>query len=248
MEKVVFCHGMPGSGRDATLLQGANPDISILALDLLGVGPEEANLVDSIKELSHGQHVHLVGFSIGAMPAIKIAASYPELVSQLTLVSPAAPLSIGNFLPDMAGKAVFDLARKHPKMLRGITWFQGALARLVPNVLIFTLFAKCGAVERRLLKNASFKEDITHALLNSFVRAPDAYLSFLSSYVEDWSDAVSSVRCPVDLWHGTKDTWSPPEMSRRLKDLFGPNAVLHEVDGTEHYSTLEHVKLELRRG
>ncbi|WP_281859909.1 alpha/beta hydrolase [Litoreibacter halocynthiae] len=247
MPTVVFCHGMPGSVRDANLLQNANPEVNVIALDLLGVGPEEVNLIKSIRELSDNQKVHLVGFSIGAMIAIKIAASYPELVSRLTLVSPAAPLSTGNFLPDMAGKTVFDLAMKRPKMLRAITWVQGVAAKLAPNILINALFAKCGPLERQLLEDPGFKEDMARALSNSFAKEPDTYLTYLSSYVNDWSDALPSVQCPVDLWHGSKDTWSPSEMSQRLKELLGSNAVLHEIPDAEHYSTLTYSMLEPRQ-
>ncbi|MEO9685726.1 MAG: alpha/beta hydrolase [Tateyamaria sp.] len=247
MPTVVFCHGMPGSVRDASLLQGANPEVNVIALDLLRLGPEEVNLLKSIRKLSDGQKIHLVGFSIGAMVAIKIAASCPELVSNLTLVSPAAPLSTGDFLPDMAGKIVFDLAMKRPKMLRAITWVQGLTARLAPSILINALFAKSGPLERQLLKDPSFKEDMARALYRSFASEPGTYLTYVSSYVADWSNVLPLVQCPVDLWHGSKDTWSPPEMSQRLKDLLGSNAVLHEIPDAEHYSTLKYTKLKPRQ-
>jgi pimeloyl-ACP methyl ester carboxylesterase len=238
---------MPGSGRDATLLRNANPEVNVVALDLLSIGPDEVNLVKSIREYSNDQPVQLVGFSIGAMIAIKIAASCPKLISHLTLVSPAAPLSTGNFLPDMAGKAVFDLAIKRPKTLRALTWVQGVLARAAPNILINALFANSGPLERQLLKDPSFKEDMARSLLNSFAKKPEAYLTYLSSYVKDWSDALPLVQCPVDLWHGSKDTWAPPEMSQRLKDLLGSNAVLHKIQDAEHYSTLKYTKLDPRQ-
>jgi pimeloyl-ACP methyl ester carboxylesterase len=64
---------MPGSVRDAALLQVANPEVSIVALDLLGVGPDQVDLVNSVTEICKGHQVHLVGFSIGAMPRRSLA-------------------------------------------------------------------------------------------------------------------------------------------------------------------------------
>mgnify|MGYP000037864934 CR=1 FL=1 len=245
MQTVVFCHGIPGSVQDAALLQRANPHVDIVALDLLSLGPDEASLVAAIKQLGKDQPVHLVGFSIGAMVAIKAAAASPELISRLTLVSPAAPLSTGPYLPDMAGKAIFALAMKRPKVLRALTWVQGRVAHWAPGILIKALFAKCGTAEKQLLEEPVFKAAMVQALRNSFAKAPKAYLSYVASYVDDWSATLPMVTCPVDLWHGTKDTWSPPDMSHRLVEVWGTKATLHQVQDAEHYSTLQHAMLEL---
>jgi pimeloyl-ACP methyl ester carboxylesterase len=102
MEAVFFCHGMPGSKADATLLHKANPDIDIVAVDLLANTPEDVDVAFSnalhskVITVDKGGVV-LAGFSIGAMAAIKIAAKRPDIVSRLILISPAAPLVDGGF-------------------------------------------------------------------------------------------------------------------------------------------------------
>jgi pimeloyl-ACP methyl ester carboxylesterase len=239
---------MPGSTADAELLYNANPDIEVITLRLLELDPEAIdaelpNAIDAAVNEIGDNYVHVVGFSIGAMAAIKIAASRPNLVSRLTLISPAAPLSSGEFLDKMAGKPVFELALKQPKILRLLTRFQGLVTRFSPNTMIKMLFAKCGPVEKDLLEDQAFIGVMKMALLESFVQSPTTYLGYISAYVADWGDSLSGVLCPVELWHGTKDTWSPPEMSKYLADEIGEKATLNLVQDAEHYSTLTQAKL-----
>lgn len=239
MKNVFFCHGMPGSQKDADLLAAANPDAHIVAIDLLsapagGVGDVFLSALDGHDKAD----VTVVGFSIGAMAAIQIAALHPNIVSKLILVSPAAPLSLGDFLPKMAGKPVFELAIKRPMVLRALTKAQGVIARLSPNTMINMLFGKCGPAEKALLLDPMFRPIITQGLRASFLHQQSNYLSYVTAYVEDWSGALDMVQCPVDLWHGSKDTWSPSEMSDALKDRLGDKATLNMVQDAEHYSTL----------
>lgn len=105
---------MPGSEADAELLRQTNPDAKIIALPLLDAVSENLDLdiqnaFDAALDQAGESQVHLVGFSIGTMVAIKLAAMRPENVSQLSLISAAAPLSLGNFLPKMAGKTCVRL-------------------------------------------------------------------------------------------------------------------------------------------
>ena len=243
MACVIFCHGMPGGPADADLLRGANSDAVIDALNLLDC--DAANLdhglksaLDAVLANAPDAQVTLVGFSIGAMAAIRLAAMRPENVSRLVLISPAAPLSLGDFLPDMAGRPVFELARKAPVLLHILTGFQGLIVRISPKILINMLFAKCGPSEKELLKDAAFRDALAQGLVGSLARKPKGYLAFVSAYVADWSDVLPDVKCPVVLWHGTKDTWSPPAMSEALVDAFSEPAALNLVEDGEHYSTL----------
>ena len=248
MEPIVFCHGMPGSPSDYELLLEKNPAATFIPLALLegSANTVEATIPQALDTNISGttaEKIHLVGFSIGAMVAIKIAATHPERVSRLTLVSPAAPLQLGDFLPVMAGKPVFDLAMNRPRVLRAVTALQGIATRIAPGVLIKSLFSKCGPEEQALLKDQAFQTIIRKALSDSFVQHPKAYLRYISAYVADWRNDLLRINCDVDLWHGTNDTWSPPEMSQALKDQWGERCTLHRVPGTEHYSTLKHVTL-----
>lgn len=247
-EVVYFCHGMPGSEHDARLIKAVDDRVRLIAPNLLtgsSLDPMHDLLTsfdESTREIADGQ-INVVGFSIGAMVAIKIAAARPKRVGRLTLISPAAPLALGDFLPEMAGKPVFDLAIKRPRALRALTFVQGLMSAVAPGFLIKQLFAKCGAAEKKLIDDTTFQEVIRHGFANSVRRHPAAYVRFIRSYVEDWSPALSNIRCPVDLWHGEKDTWSPIAMSHGLRDALAGPVHLNSIPTTEHYSTLAEVTL-----
>ena len=241
MDRFIFCHGMSGRMIDAVLLQGANLPANVTALHLLdGTLQHDSS---AIPAKSTRQQRHVVGFSIGAMSAIQLAAQRPANVSRLTLISPAAPLSLGDFLSDMAGKPVFELAMRSPALLMPLTRCQGLMARIAPNALIKMLFANCSAAERDLLTDPQFRKVLTQGLQESLAHHPQGYVSHITNYVTDWRGLLPQVTCPVTLWHGTEDTWARPEMSRQLQRAFGANAVRKLVEGQEHYSNINTVSL-----
>jgi len=248
MALIVFCHGIPGGPADAQILRDGHPNADIAALEPLTGDPAtwDADVLadfDRLVQRAGGGPVHLVGFSIGAMIAISLAARRPQQVSQLTLVSAAGPLSLGDFLPDMAGRPIFEMAQKTPRLLRVVTAFQGMLARFLPGLLIRTLFSKCGATERAYLGDAGFRKIVIDGLRGSLSDHPRTYCAIVQRYVHDWQRDVDAVSCPVTLWHGTADTWAPLAMAEALGDRLGPNATRHWVEGGEHYSTLKAARL-----
>lgn len=248
LEKVYFCHGFPGSMADARTLATANPKVRVIALDLFAFHPKDvvqalygARCVDGASDTP--ESVHLVGFSIGAMAAIKIAASCPNEVSKMTLISPAAPLQLGTFLPHMAGKPIFQMAMKRPGLLSLVTAIQGQIAKRSPALMTRFMFGACGPSERALLNDPSFRHAINDAFQLSLNKHRQTYLAYINDYVADWSSNLANVQCPVDLWHGTADTWSPLAMSVALKDRLGDTCTLHEIEDAEHYSSLSHTQL-----
>jgi pimeloyl-ACP methyl ester carboxylesterase len=242
-DAIFFCHGAPGSPRDAALLLPITPHIKLIAADLFraGSGTVLENALQDFDEqtrIFENHKIHITGFSIGAMMAIQIAAARPDRVGQLTLISPAAPLGLGDFLPDMAGKPVFDLAQNALRLLQVLTKIQSLLARYLPHVLINQLFKKSSPREQGLIADPKVQSIIAGGLQNSFQTHPKQYLATLQTYVSDWATDISRVTCPVQVWHGDQDTWAPIAMSHALCAAFPQGAKLHVVKGGEHYSTL----------
>lgn len=102
-ESAVFVHGLAGSATNWTDLMGALSDqVAGFAIDLPGAGysPEPADgdySIDGharavVRFIEHiGGPVHLFGNSLGGAVSVRVAATRPELISSLTLVSPALP-------------------------------------------------------------------------------------------------------------------------------------------------------------
>jgi len=244
---VFFCHGVPGCPQDGSLLDAQGR--TLVAPNLFAVSGKEpltALLEMFDTEIADGGHegFHVVGFSIGAMAALRLAAARPEKIAKVTVVSPAVPLSLGDFLPDTAGAPVFKLAMKRPAVLRLLTALQGLLARKAPGVLINQLFAKCGTQERALLQDTSFVECLKAGMRNGFGQHRDGYLAYLAAYVDDWSAELAQVQAPVEIWQGDKDTWAPIAMAEALNEVLSAPCALHVVPEGEHYSTLQAVRLQ----
>ena len=246
MTQVFFCHGVPGGDAERQLLARANPDVEIIDLNIFEHPPEDVAraLSDAVSASETAQgDIHLVGFSIGAMAALQIAARCPDKVTKVTLVSPAAPLQLGDFLPDMAGKVVFEMAAHKPKALAFLTGVQAVIVRAAPALLIKALFAKSTAAELDLLKDTEFQSAMKRVLKRSFGEYRPSYLAYLKAYVLDWRSVLPQVRCPVDIWHGTADTWSPIAMAYALRENITTECTVHEVPDSGHYSTLLQVRL-----
>ena len=240
-----FCHGVPGSPADAELVVDGLPNGAKLLtpnlFEATKVGSELGKAVTAqFDEMvpDNDAPVYVIGFSIGAMAACHLAANRPDRVKRLSLISPAAPLQMGEFLPQMAGAPVFKMAEKLPLVFAGATMLQGLILWMFPGFLIKTLFAKSGWQEKELLKEASFRQAMKQSLDNSYRRYPWDYRRIVKAYVRDWSGVLEQIKCPVDLWHGTKDSWAPMEMSQALIEAIPSECELHKIKDGEHYSTL----------
>lgn len=232
--RLIFCHGVPGSAQDAALfargLGAARADS--VALDLLAGWDayERAFLAASAKA-----PVHLAGFSLGAMAALRLALAHPDRVLRVTLISPAAPLGFGTFLPDMDGAPVFAMAAKRGPGFRLMTAGQAAVARLAPRAMLRMLFARSCPADQAVLEDPTTVEALLSGLKNSFQTQRAGYRTYVQDYVRWTGEEIDGWTCPVTIWQGAADTWAPPAMAEALAQRL-PQADLRLVDGLGHYS------------
>jgi pimeloyl-ACP methyl ester carboxylesterase len=103
-EPALCVHGLEGSSRNWTdLMEALWPRLACDALDLPGYGSSPprpdgrcsvaalAETVGALIERRGRGPVHLIGNSLGGAVSLKVAATRPELVKTLTLISPALP-------------------------------------------------------------------------------------------------------------------------------------------------------------
>lgn len=187
------------------------------------------------------QPVHLAGFSLGGFVALRTALAAQQrgrAVASLHLLSAVAPLQVGDFLPHMAGQAVFRLAQDRPGVLRLASALQGWLARVGPAALVRLLFASAQASDRVLAADADFLAVVRQALLESLNAGRSGYLRDLQAYVQPWADRVGAVQAPAWVWHGSDDNWSPPGMAHWLQATLPACRGLELVPGQSHYGCL----------
>lgn len=127
-EPALFVHGLEGSSRNWTdLMDLLRPALTCEAVDLPGFGDSPprpdgrysiAALAQTVIALLGTQPnpVHLVGNSLGGAVCVKVAATRPDLIRSLTLVSPALPDARPRL--DLIRFPVMSLPRVGPRLVR----------------------------------------------------------------------------------------------------------------------------------
>lgn len=256
---VFYFHGAPGAMQEAAFLEHAATEngLNIICLDRFSIEPEIVGnayyllISDTIKKhmethASKPDSVDLIGFSIGCHVALEVshcltddsAGDLSGSVSSLHLVSAAAPLDGGDFLPSMAGKTVFQLALKWPWIFKALTRCQTLLMGLSPRFVFNMLFASAQGQDKILVEDAAFQRDMIAILSENFLNHSAGYLKDVSLYVQPWHDRLALVQAPTYLWHGANDNWSPIGMAHYLEQVLPNCQAKHVLDGASHYSCL----------
>lgn len=225
----LYFHGLPGTLQETTLI----PSLA---------ESDAGTLVDGwrIDAQSIKAPIAVTAFSLGAFGALRFAAEHPDKVSSLHLISPAAPLGLGDFLPQMAGGSVFKLARDRPAAFRALTNVQSAVVRLAPSLVHNTLFKNVGELEAAFVE----RSDVKDILRNSFARTygPSGrphYIEQVISYTQPWAKLIERILCPVRVTHGLDDRWTPPDMVEALSRSLGKQLEsLTSLKRHGHFSTM----------
>lgn len=245
-EQVLYLHGIPGGAGELALFEdgaaAARCGVHVLdradAESSAGKEPYFASLAETIRQQFPAAALHLVGFSLGASAALRVAAHLGPQVTRIDLVSAAAPLSLGDYLGGMAGAPVFKLARSSPFLFGTLARVQAGAAKVAPGKLYDALFASAQGEDRALSADPAFKAAMLPVLQQSLGVGLSTYRCEIVLYTHDWESELDRVTQPVTLYHGRADTWAPVAMAQDLADRLPNVAAVHVLDGHSHYSAL----------
>ncbi|MDU9406048.1 alpha/beta hydrolase [Pseudomonas sp. zfem001] len=243
---VVYFHGVPGSPSEASVFDAPAREqgLRILCFDRFAIdhaitgADYYRQIAQAVSETVQDARIDFIGFSLGTHTALEVAALMPGQVRSLHLVSAAAPLDGGDFLDQMAGRAVFSLAQRSPGLFHWLVRWQALLARRAPQLLFRMLFASAQGQDRGLVKSPKFKTFICQVLQQCFAQDPTGYTRDIQQYLQSWSARAFACEADVCLWHGAEDNWSPLGMSVYLAECFSSNARVERMEGLSHYSCL----------
>lgn len=253
---VIYFHGAPGAPEEGQLfdLEAQKHGLTVLCLDRFAIHPSITGeayyrcLAEEITKASGGKPVDFIGFSIGAFIALQTCRYMPNGVRSLHLVSAAAPLEAGNFLPAMAGQQVFRLAKTAPALFLLLSYWQSLLAWLAPKALFRLLFASAAGADRALAADPEFQARITPILRSCFLGRVRGYARDLGAYVQPWSTTLLVIVAPTQLWQGDADNWSPPQMAHYLASAIPGTTSTQSYSELSHYSCLYRAVPEICRG
>lgn len=196
-------------------------------------------LAQQISDNAAGQPIRLLGFSIGACLALRVAALLSERVAEVYLLSAAAPLEIpSNSVGMGAGRYTFLWAQHYPRLFRAFAWYQALLVKIGPRLLLNLLFAGASGKDPELLRQADTQAWLADIQRACFKHGTRSYVRDVKLYVEPWAAELDNVTAAVSLWHGAADNWAPIAMSIYLQEhLRNANAVTRGAEQA-HYSCL----------
>ena len=237
MPATLYFHGLPGSAAE---LAGFGPDIAARAagFHVAARGGDFARLAAQTAAQFPDGPLRLVGFSLGAAAALRVAPHLGERVERIDLVSPAAPLQLGDFLGQMAGAPVFRAALAGRVPFAALTFVQAQFARIAPEKLAAALMAKARGEDRALATDPRFTSALAQSLRHSLLGSRAAYTAEIRAYVADWRDHLAQVRQPVAIWQGSEDDWTPPAMAEALAAALPSRPEVTMLQGLSHFSTL----------
>lgn len=251
----LYFHGLPGSAAE---LFAYGPDISRKASHFAIVqransltrdsdGDYFENLASQIAAQFPDGTLHLTGFSLGAATALRVAPFLGDRVEGIDLISPAGPLSLGDFLGNMAGAPVFRAALAGRLPFAALAFLQAQASRLAVGRVAKALMAGAAGEDRALADDATFLASLSASLRQSLLTQRSAYKHEISAYVADWAPALSEVRQPVTIWQGSEDNWTPPAMAKALSHALPNCEAIRMQPGLSHFSTLRRYLREDRK-
>jgi pimeloyl-ACP methyl ester carboxylesterase len=245
-QPLFYFHGVPGAAVEAAMLHQAAlaHGIKLLVVERnltgeLGSAAYLQQLAQQISDRAVGQPIHLLGFSIGACLALRVAALLGERVTEVYLLSAAAPLEIpSNSVGMGAGRYTFLWAQHYPRLFRAFAWYQALLAKVSPRLLLKLLFAGAGGNDSELLSQTYTQAWLADIQRACFKHGASNYVRDVKLYVEPWATELDKVTATVSLWHGEADNWAPIAMSTYLQEhLRMANAVTRCAEQA-HYSCM----------
>ncbi len=244
----VYFHGQPGGAQELALFgeaMAARAGDWLITDRAAALGQGAAGylpaLARQVEALAAGRPLRLVGFSLGADVALRVAALLGGSVVALDCISAAAPSLDGSFPDGMAGKPVFTLAAKRPRLFGALTAVQGVMARVAPGLLTDQLFASAAGGDAALAAEAVFRAGMARLLREGLRAGAGAYRADVRRYattrLDGFVEELAGISAPISFWHGDADSWAPLPMVTALAERL-PGARLRTLPGLAHYSTL----------
>ena len=251
-EPALCVHGLAGSSRNWTDLMGLlRPGLAADALDLPGFGDSpprpdgrysiaaSAQTVAALIEcryITKGRGpVHLIANSLGGAVAVKVAATRPELVRTLTLISPALPDSRPRL--DLIRFPVICLPYVGTRLLR-------KYEALPPSTRVADVIATCYSDPARF-PAARFAAEVAELTRRDTLPYPTAALvgsirTLTAEFFRTraWRDAAR-ITAPSLVIYGRHDRLVDPRMAGRAARAFRDARIL-VLPRAGHLAHMEH--------
>lgn len=268
---VILMHGMPGSrlGPRPRGIVLERMGIWLLSYDRPGYGYSErkpgrrvADAAEDVRRIA--EHFDLKSFAVvgrsgGGPHALACAALLPDLVERVAVLVSAAP-------PDASGLAwgegmtslnVDDYADVDRSMADapadGYAAARNLIARAAgikadPESMISFLLPALNDADKRVVTDRAMRNLLTETYLEAVRQGADGWIDDAVALRSNWEFKLDDVVCPVLLWHGLDDGFSPVGhthwMAKQLRNAREPGPGQDQVHvriehGAAHFAAFE---------
>ncbi|MEU4689723.1 alpha/beta hydrolase [Actinoplanes sp. NPDC023714] len=251
---VFLLHGTPGSrlGPKPRHLTLHHAGIRLISYDRPGYGGSAPHPGRSVADAAADIRViaddlgierfAVVGRSGGGPHALAAAALLPDRVISTAVLVGLAPadavhldwhggMAEGNV---KAYEAVDNDWARHVERIR----LRADEVRRNPEALIEDVRRQMSEADRPVLDDVGIRRLLIETYQEAVQQGPYGWIDDLGAFRKPWGFAFGDIRCPVLLWHGEDDTFSPVAHSRWLAERI-PGVQIRVQSRTAHFGAVE---------
>jgi len=241
---VLAIHGTPGSRYMLALTDQAAHErgLRIIAPERPGYGLSDyrrrdalAQTAEDVNALADGlglDRFALIGVSSGGPHAMAAAASIPDRVALLALISPVGPIADCHRRIRMSAfhRLVFTRVGRSKSACASFFW----LIRWAPGLAHAGLMRRVTPSDRPILTTADVRANLRAAIHEGLRPGIKGALQDLRLFCGPWNLPLGEIDVPTIMWQGSDDTIVPPQAAYHLAEAL-PNCRLDVVQGAGHY-------------
>jgi pimeloyl-ACP methyl ester carboxylesterase len=247
---VLYFHGLPGSRREARLLDepARTLNVRVIAPDRPGYGfstlQPARQLLDwpqDVFELAEALDIGrfgLLGVSGGGPYVLACARAIPQRIASVGVVCGLAPVTDRTPRESMRWlpRSAFFLAANRPWLLDVLYgWPATWLVRTVPTFLLRVLAHFNGEPDKSVMLRPDVLNTLAQNISESFCQGPRGVEHDLEILSGTWGFQLQDIEKFVYLWHGDMDSVVPKCHSEYVHSQL-PRAQLSVVAGEAHFS------------
>ena len=249
-DAVFFCHGWPGSRRQAVRLDAAAKEFGfrLISLDRPGIARSERPstriledwppLIEEVAAQLGVGDFRIIGVSGGGPYALITAWAFPDRVLSVATVCGAPPIA------EMADRSLLmppyrmllDLHRRNPGAVRWLFRMMRPLVNVpVPRAMRPLVLKLLGKSDAAALGDPAIFDICYDTFREAWAGSADGVFDDAQIYALPWGFAPEEIRTPVDVWHGRDDRNFHWQLAESLAGKI-PDARLHLLENEGHYS------------
>jgi len=243
---VIALHGTPGSRLMFALADQAARErgLRLIAPERPGYGLSDAKDFSTLHDAAADiisladslnlKDFALIGVSGGGPFAIAAAASMPDRVKLLALISPVGP--IAEVVDGISAwhRHLFTELALSPFACGSFFWGLKAMLAVAPQFAHAGLKHHASEADHVLLEREEVRESLYEAITEGLRRGVDGAVQDLQLYCRPWGLDFGKIDVPSIDWQGSDDTIVPAEAAYYLAQAL-PQCSLHVRRGDGHY-------------